>query len=241
MKKDAIQKHIRELGYQSQLAPGVFYNLVCDAINESESGSVEIPNMSTTNRWFRGETEPGKEMFPFIAKAFGVSEDEIALGRKPKWEIRQEEISQALSLEDDEKKKLLALINMEPYYFRLFASLLISAGVILLNRTLGQNGLVYFVAIVVIGIALAYDDRREKRINGKRIGIGEQTKLNVEFLRSLLKRNLVSRLVINVLLIVIFIIFLPSIELLFYRGKFFVSCTVYFITAVILLIKSVDR
>ncbi len=31
MKKDAIQKHICELGFQSQLAPGVFYNLVCDA------------------------------------------------------------------------------------------------------------------------------------------------------------------------------------------------------------------
>ena len=130
---------------------------------------------------------------------------------------------------------------MDGYYLRLFAAFLISAGTILLNATLWKNGLVYTVPLVLFTAVLIYDDKRQKKIDGKRNSLMEQTKSNVEFLKTLLQKDLVSRLALNLLLVIILIIFLPSIESFFYRGKFFVSCTVYFVTAVILLIKSIDR
>ena len=244
MKKDIVKKHIKELREELRLSSGEFHRLICDAIAAEGNESAKYPELSTTDRWFNAVTDPDRESYPYIAEALGVSEDEIALGKKPRTEVLEEEVQRLgdlLKLDDGEKKKLSALLIMEGYFLRLFAVMLISLGTIYLNSTLWKNGLVYLIPLILIAAVLIYDKKREKRITGKRNNPVEQAKSNIKFLKTLLKKDLVSRLALNLLLVMLLIIFLPSIESFFYRGKFFVSCTVYFATALILLVKSIDR
>lgn len=239
-----IGKHIRELCQERRLSPGEFHTRVWNAIEDDGIQKADYPDIATTDRWYNAKTNPEKKWHPYIAKALGVSEDEITLGKKPREEALKEEVQRLgdlLKLNEAEKKKLSSLLIMDGYYLRLFAAFLVSAGTILLNATLWQYGLVYLIPLVLFTAALIFDGRRQRKIDGKRISLLEKTKSNIEFLKTLLKKDLVSRLALNLFLVMILIIFLPSIESIFYRGKFFVSCTVYFVTAVILLIKSIDR
>lgn len=136
MKNSQVIKHINELCLQSGMQPVEFYNRICDAINVDESSSVTIPDKGNVNKWYNGKHEPGAEMIPYIAKALGVSEDEIRLGRRPETDYLKDEIEKlndVLNMNEEEKEQLSKLLFMGRYYLRLFALFLYAMGFIFLS------------------------------------------------------------------------------------------------------------
>ena len=237
-------KHINDLCLKSNLAPGAFHRRICDAIASDETCELAPPEISTTNRWYNGETYPKDQWHPYIAQVLEVSVEEIATGERPKADKMQDELEDLLkriNQSEEEKRRLASLLFMEKYYLRFFASFLIGVGIIFLNSTFWQNGLLYTLAIVFVIVINIYDNKREKKLHGNKTErTADRIKDNIYFVKSLMEKTLISRLALNMLIVIIAIIFLPTIELLFYRGKFYITCTVYFITAAILLIKSLE-
>lgn len=245
MKNSQVIKHINELCLQSGMQPVEFYNRICDAINADESSSVDIPDKGNVNKWYNGKHEPGAEMIPYIAKALGVSEDEIRLGRKPETDYLKDEIDKlndVLNMNEEEKKQLSKLLFIGRYYLRLFALFLYAMGFVFLNSMIWQSGWGYLIAIILIVVAYRYDVLRYRnQFGNEKQNLPNKVKSDFEFLKYLLKKDLVSRLSLNILIVMMTIIFLPVLETSFYRGKFYITCTVYFLIATLLLIKSIFR
>ena len=246
MKNDKIKNHIHELFLQSGMQSKVFEERVCDAINSDVNATVQIPDHSTMNRWHNGETVPNADMIPYIAKALDVSEEEIRLGQKPKTDLLQEkvnELNEILNMNEKEKESLSKILFMSEYYLRFFAVFLFSLGLIFLNSTLWQNGVLYLFALAVIVLVFIRDRKQYSSYyhDQKNKSIKQKAKDNWEFLNSLLKKNLVSRLCLDMLILISVIIFLPALETHFYRGKFYITCVVYFFTGALLLYRSIKK
>ena len=246
MKNVKIKKHINELCLQSGMQSKEFEEKISDAINSDEKATVNIPDHSTMNRWYNGETEPNPEMFPYIAKALDVSEEEILLGEKPETDYLKEEIkrvSEILELNEKERQKLSRLLFKSKYYLRLFATILFAFSAYLLNITLWKNVYIFLIAIIVILITIKYDKRKYKDYYAeeKRKSFSEKNKENIEFIKFLLKKELVSRLCLNMFIMIVAIIFLPVLETLFYRGKFYITCTMYFLIGSLLFYRSMSK
>lgn len=246
MKNDKIKNHIHSLYLQSGMQSKDFEERVCDAINSDVNATVQIPDHSTMNRWHNGETVPNADMFPYIAKALGVSEEEIRLGEKPKTDILQEkvnELNEVLNMNEKEKETLSELLFMSEYYLRFFAIFLFSLGLVFLNSTLWQNGAMYLFALIVIATVIIHDRRKFSNYyhDQKNKSIKQRAKENWDFLKSLLKKNLISRLCLDMLILISVIIFLPALETHFYRGKFYITCVVYFFTGASLLCQSIKK
>ena len=246
MKNDKIKNHIHELYLQSGMQSKEFEERVCDAINSDVNATVQIPDHSTMNRWHNGQTVPDANMIPYIAKALGVSDEEIRLGEKPKTDFLQEkvnELNEVLNMNEKEKETLSKLLFMSEYYLRFFAVFLFSLGLIFLNSTLWQNGALYLFALIVIAATTIYDRKKYSNyyLEQKNKSIKEKAKENWEFLNSLLKKNLISRLCLDMLILISVVIFLPALETHFYRGKFYITCVVYFFTGALLLHRSIKK
>ena len=243
MKNDKIKNHIYELYLQSGMQSKEFEERICDSINSDVNAAIKIPDHSTMVRWHNGETVPNANMFPYIAKALGVSEEEIRLGEKPETDLYKEQLKQVndvMNLNEVERQKLSRLLFLSKYVLRLFAAFLLSYGLFLLNATLWQNGLLYLIPLVIIIILVRYDRKKNKDFfrTEKEKGFVQRSKEDLEFFKYILQKELVSRLCLNMMILITFIIFLPALETHFYRGKFYITCTVYFFTGALLLYRS---
>jgi len=246
VKNDKIKKHIHELFLQSGMQSKDFEERICDAINSDINANVQIPDHSTMNRWHNGETVPNANMFPYIAKALDVSEEEIRLGEKPKTDLLRKklnELNEVLNMNEKEKETLSKLLFMSEYYLRFFAVFLFSLCLIFLNSTLWQNGVLYLFAIILLSVVIIRDRKKYSDYyrEQKNKSIKQKAKENWEFLNSLLKKNLVSRLCLDMLILISVIIFLPVLETHFYRGKFYITCVVYFFTGTLLFYRSIKK
>ena len=246
MKNDKITKHIHELCLQSGMQSNEFEEKICDAINSDVNSGVEIPVHSTMNRWYNGETVPNTKMFPYVAKALDVSEEEIRLGEKPQTDYLKnelEKVNEVLNMNEEEKQVLSRILFMSKYYLRLFAVFILSFGLFFLNSTLWKSGLVYLVIIGIVVFTYKYDKRKfsDYYKNEKEKSRKQKIKDDWEFIRFLLKKELVSRLCLNIVILVIVIIFLPVLETHFYRGKFFITSSIYFFIGFLLLCRSVEN
>jgi hypothetical protein len=246
VKNTQVCDHIRDLCAEKKIDYKQLHSLLCDAIDYSLQ-EIDYPDPSIVNRWLNGQTgSPDKKWFPFIAKALDVPEEEIAAGKETDATKAIKEANrwaEMYNLNQQEKEKITRIIWWGKYHLIIFGLYSLDLGVLYLNFTLWKNGLVFLINIAIAVGLYRYDNRKYK----KEAGIGSRQKLKdrardeIGFYKSLFQDNIVSHITLIIIVTICVLGFLPFIESLFYKGTFYLSSTIYFVIAFLLIVQSVIK
>ena len=248
MSNEQQKNHIHDLCLKSGMTCKEFEDKICDLINADENGPDTIPDHSTMNRWYNGVSMPQSNMIKYVAKALEVSEDEINLGRTTnasRYLKQIEELNELLTMSDEEKMRISRLLFVSKYWLRLAATLLVFWGIFLLNLSLWKNPWLFLGSCIALLCVELYDKHRQRKDDEQTSSefntLKDRFREDWDFLKLLMKKELVSRIALNMVLVVFGLAFLPVIEMVYYKGKFFVSVTIYFMTAIFFLVESVSE
>lgn len=223
---------------------GISKKLV-ESILSSEK-NIKIPDNSTMNRWYNGKNSPPDEVLPFIAEVLGVDVDDLRVGKKLDFNYLENEINKLTELlisGESEKSIALALLSLDKYSLNVFTTALLFFGILLLNHTYWDNvyisaiSFIIFIGVFVKDTGKYYKDQRQLNHSFTNFCRTEVSSMKA-FLTFCFQDNLIAYVVLQYLIIVVIVAFLPCIESIFYRGTFHISSTIYIFLGILLLIKS---
>ena len=235
MKDQKIVKHIRSLVFDSDMSSRDFTKKVID--NLAEEGIFDL-HEGTPNKWINQHQTPDPRYYNAIAKALGVSVNEIRAGE----ELETDSLKKEIKKLEAQSEKIGMAINMTPYVLRMLALLCYIVGICLINISSWKNPWLVLVSIVLFILLIRYDKKKnppeKKKLMDKIKGNIDDTSFLVKFI---FQDNLVSNIWLHNVSIIVVLAFLPLVESQFYKGKYYLSSILFIVYGTSLLLKSIKK
>jgi hypothetical protein len=217
------------------MSSGDFTKKVID--NLAEEGIFDL-HEGTPNKWINNHQTPDPRYYGAIAKALGVSESEIRAGKRLETESLKKEINKL----EAQGEKISIAINFTPYVLRMLASVCYIAGIYLLNLSVWKNPWVLLSSMVLFAVLFKYD---RKKNPPEKMNFKERVKRGIDdrffFVKFIFQDNLVSNIWLHNFTIIVVLAFLPLVESQFYKGKYYLSSTLFILYGTLLLLKSLKK
>lgn len=234
-----VSNFIVERFNELNLSNKEFRNRIDKAIYKSES-SINLPSDSAISKWVNGIDVPEPKMWPFIAEALEVSLEELRNGKLKEPDVLEKTIKDLEAIVQSnkiEKNAIINLLSFDHHHSLIFFLVLGSTGLFFLNATLWKSGLMYLISIIVFIMTNHYDVKRHMKETDQPKEYYSM-KNDFAFAFNIIKQdNLISKVCKQFFLLIIILALLPTLENIFYKGTFYITCSVYLGLAVILLIK----
>ena len=239
MRIKVINNFIRKRVLELNLDQAEFVARIDKAIDDSGLDIKRYDN-STINRWRNGETTPQEKMWPFIAEALEVTLDELRNGKLKEPDILEKtikDLEEIVNSNKIEKTAIINLLSLDRYHSLILFLLLVSVGLFFLNATLWKSGSIYLISIIVFIMTNRYDIKRHMKETNQPKEYYSM-KNDFAFAFNIIKQdNLISKVCKQFFLLIIILAFLPTLESIFYKGTFYITCSIYLGLAAIWLIK----
>lgn len=235
----AINRFIHKRCLELDLTPTEFGKRI-DRYIEDDGSKVKGKDSSTYRKYYNGKITPGEDVLPYVAKALGVTFDELMACKRSRFlavEEQLEGLQYLLEISENEAKLVYKLCNFDKSYSRFFCFLFFSLGLFFLNATIWKSGIIYLACILILIYALVKDRIKYKKECKDQKALKKEINDITLFWNYLKKDNIVSSTLKVYLIGWIPVSFLPFIESIFYRGTFYITSLVYLSLALLFFVK----
>lgn len=235
--QDDIKEFIYERACELNLQPKDFYERIESSMIERGIGpGIEIVHRSTANRWINGNNEPSPIYYQFIADALEISLEELCKhNRMVDYQVidKMNEYMRKFNDSNSELQSLISAILLDKKMIKIYA-------IILLLQAFQYASVTFFGAhylALVLFIAMLIALKKNWMDFAGKFNDGENdsdVKHILKFLDAYKSGNHVAHITMNYVIITLIMSFLPLLESLFYRGKFYISFIYYLLIGLFL-------